>query len=92
MNIFERYILVQQMKPFIFFSFVLVGILWLIKALPRLDDVISNGQSGLVFLDIALLILPQVEMGLGSVREKGNLRRVSLNRFCVFLYSLFEFL
>ena len=60
MNIFERYILVQQMKPFIFFSFVLVGILWLIQALPRLDDVISNGQSGLVFLDIALLILPQV--------------------------------
>ena len=48
------------MKPFIFFSFVLVGILWLIQALPRLDDVISNGQSGLVFLDIALLILPQV--------------------------------
>ena len=60
MHIFERYILVQQMKPFIFFSFVLVGILWLIQALPRLDDVISNGQSGLVFLDIALLILPQV--------------------------------
>ena len=60
MNIFERYILVQQMKPFIFFSFVLVGILWLIQALPRLDDVISNGQSGIVFLDIALLILPQV--------------------------------
>ena len=60
MHIFERYILVQQMKPFIFFSFVLVGILWLIQALPRLDDVISNGQSGIVFLDIALLILPQV--------------------------------
>ena len=60
MNIFERYMLVQQIKPFIFFSFVLVGILWLIQALPRLDDVISNGQSGIVFLDIALLILPQV--------------------------------
>lgn len=60
MNIFERYILVQQIKPFIFFSFVLVGIIWLIQALPRLDDVISNGQSGLIFLDIAILILPQV--------------------------------
>lgn len=60
MNIFDRYILVQQIKPFTFFSFVLVGILWLIQALPRLDDVISNGQSGLVFLDIAILILPQV--------------------------------
>ena len=60
MNIFERYILVQQMKPFAFFSLVLVGILWLIQALPRLDDVISNGQSGFVFLDITILILPQV--------------------------------
>ena len=60
MNIFERYILIQQMRPFTFFSFVLVGILWLIQALPRLDDVISNGQSGIVFVDISILILPQV--------------------------------
>ena len=54
MNIFDRYILIQQMRPFTFFSFVLVGILWLIQALPRLDDVISNGQSGIVFVDISI--------------------------------------
>ena len=48
------------MKPFVFFSFVLIGILWLIQSMPRLDDVISNGQSGLVFIKISILIFPQV--------------------------------
>ena len=48
------------MKPFVFFSFVLIGILWLIQSMPRLDDVISNGQSGLVFIKISSLIFPQV--------------------------------
>ena len=28
--------------------------------MPRLDDVISNGQSGLVFIKISILIFPQV--------------------------------
>ncbi len=60
MNTFDKYIFTQQTRPFIFFSFVLVGILWLIQSMPRLDDVISNGQSGLVFLKISILIFPQV--------------------------------
>ena len=60
MNTFDRYIFTQQTKPFIFFSFVLVGILWLVQSMPRLDDVISNGQSGLVFVKISILIFPQV--------------------------------
>ena len=60
MNTFEKYLVEQQCKPFIFFSFVLVGILWLIQSMPRLDDVISNGQSGLVFIKISILIFPQV--------------------------------
>ncbi len=60
MNTFDKYIFTQQSKPFIFFSFVLVGILWLIQSMPRLDDVISNGQSGLVFVKISILIFPQV--------------------------------
>ena len=60
MNTFDRYIFIQQMKPFVFFSFVLIGILWLIQSMPRLDDVISNGQSGLVFIKISILIFPQV--------------------------------
>ncbi len=60
MNTFDKYIFTQQTRPFIFFSFVLVGILWLIQSMPRLDDVISNGQSGLVFIKISILIFPQV--------------------------------
>ena len=60
MNTFDKYIFTQQTRPFIFFSFVLVGILWLVQAMPRLDDVISNGQSGLVFIKISILLFPQV--------------------------------
>ena len=60
MKTFDKYLLRQQIKPFIFFSFVLVGILWLIQSMPKLDDVISNGQSGLVFIKISMLIFPQV--------------------------------
>ena len=60
MNTFDKYIFTQQTRPFIFFSFVLVGILWLVQSMPRLDDVISNGQSGLVFIKISILIFPQV--------------------------------
>ena len=60
LNTFDKYIFIQQSKPFVFFSFVLVGILWLIQSMPRLDDVISNGQSGLVFIKISILIFPQV--------------------------------
>ena len=60
LNQLDRYILFCQLKPFIFFSSVLVGILWLVQALPRLDDIISNGQSGDVFIKVAILMLPQV--------------------------------
>ena len=60
LNQLDRYILFCQFRPFLFFSFVLVGILWLVQALPRLDDIISNGQSGDVFIKVAILMLPQV--------------------------------
>ena len=60
LNQLDRYILFCQLRPFIFFSSVLVGILWLVQALPRLDDIISNGQSGDVFIKVAILMLPQV--------------------------------
>ncbi len=50
----------RQIRPFIFFATVLIGILWLVQSLPRLDDIISNGQSGKVFVKVAVLMLPQV--------------------------------
>ncbi len=56
----DRYILFLQIRPFIFFSSVLIGTLWLVQSLPRLDDIISNGQSGDVFIKVAILMLPQV--------------------------------
>ena len=59
-NQLDRYILLLQVRPFVFFSSVLVGILWLVQSLPRLDDIISNGQSGDVFIKVAILMLPQV--------------------------------
>ena len=60
LNQLDRYILFLQLKPFIFFSSVLIGTLWLVQSLPRLDDIISNGQSGDVFVKVAILMLPQV--------------------------------
>ena len=60
LNQLDRYILLLQVRPFVFFSSVLVGILWLVQSLPRLDDIISNGQSGDVFIKVAILMLPQV--------------------------------
>ncbi len=60
LNQLDRYILFNQVKPFGFFSMVFIGILWLVQSLPRLDDIISNGQSGDVFLKVAILMLPQV--------------------------------
>ena len=59
-NQLDRYILFLQARPFIFFSSVLIGILWLVQSLPKLDDIITNGQSGDVFIKVAILMLPQV--------------------------------
>lgn len=60
LNQLDKYLLFCQVRPFLFFSSVLVGILWLVQALPRLDDIISNGQSSDVFITVAFLMLPQV--------------------------------
>ena len=38
----------------------MIGTLWLVQSLPRLDDIISNGQSIQIFVKVALLMLPQV--------------------------------
>ena len=60
LNQLDRYILSQQIRPFFFFSLVLIGTLWLVQSLPRLDDIISNGQSAYTFVKVAFLMLPQV--------------------------------
>ena len=60
LNQLDRYLLLLQIRPFIFFSLVFIGVLWLVQSLPRLDDILSNGQSGDVFIKVAVLMLPQV--------------------------------
>ena len=62
LNRLDKYFLAQLMGPFGFFSLVIAGILWLAQALPLVDNVISSGQSGLVFLEITSYLAPRVLM------------------------------
>ncbi|WP_083225538.1 LPS export ABC transporter permease LptF [Neptunicoccus sediminis] len=56
----DRYVLRQLLGPFLFFMVIFGGILWLNQALRIVDVVISNGQSGLVFGELSLYLLPKV--------------------------------
>jgi len=57
---FDRYMLSQLLALFGFFSLVLVAIYWINTAVGLFDDLISDGQSALVFLEFSLLTLPNV--------------------------------
>ncbi|PYE82307.1 lipopolysaccharide export system permease protein [Pseudoroseicyclus aestuarii] len=48
----------QLMMLFGFFALVLVLIYWINRAVVLFDDLISNGQTALVFLEFTLLALP----------------------------------
>ncbi len=43
----------------VFFTLVLCGVIWLTQSLRIVDVILNNGQSGLVFLEMAALLLPQ---------------------------------
>ncbi len=60
MKLVDRYIVRQLAGPFLFFSFVFGGILWLNQALRIVDVVIENGQPGMVFVELSLYLLPRV--------------------------------
>jgi lipopolysaccharide export system permease protein len=60
LNRLDRYILSQLFGPFLFFLLIFCGILWLNQAVKIIDLVVGNGQSGLVFVEISLLLLPRV--------------------------------
>lgn len=60
MNRLDRYLLLQQLGPFGFFALALTGIIWLGQTLPLMEIIIDNGQSGIIFLEFATLILPNV--------------------------------
>lgn len=60
MNRLDRYLFLQLLGPFGFFTLALTGILWLAQTLPLVSIIIDNGRSGLVFLEFSTLLLPNV--------------------------------
>lgn len=57
---FDRYFLSQLVMLFGFFSLVLVGVYWINRAVALFDQIISNGESAGVFLELTALTLPNV--------------------------------
>lgn len=57
---FDRYILSQLLALFGFFALVLVGVYWINRAVVLFDQIIGDGHSAMVFLEISALTLPAV--------------------------------
>jgi lipopolysaccharide export system permease protein len=57
---FDRYLLSQLLSHFGFFALVLVGVYWINRAVTLFDQLMSDGQSLLVFVQISVLTLPNV--------------------------------
>lgn len=57
---FDRYMLSQLTIVFGFFSLVLVLVYWVNRAVLLFDQLIADGQSAAVFLELTLLSLPNV--------------------------------
>ena len=60
MNRLDRHLFLMQLGPFGFFALALTGIIWLAQTLPLMEIIIDNGHSGVIFLEFATLILPNV--------------------------------
>lgn len=56
----DRYILSQLMGPFAIFSLILIGVYWVGRAIGLFDQLIGDGQSLGVFIEIMILFLPRV--------------------------------
>ncbi|GIT87243.1 MULTISPECIES: LPS export ABC transporter permease LptF [Roseobacter] len=56
----DRYMLSQLLVLFGFFALVLVAILWINRGVSLFDQLISDGQSALVFLEFTALGLPKL--------------------------------
>ena len=56
----DRYVLRQVIGPFVFFFVIFAGIIWLNQALRIVDIVVKSGQSGMVFAELSLYLLPKV--------------------------------
>lgn len=60
MSRFDRYLLSQLLALFGFFSLLLVSVYWINRIVGLFDQLISDGQSALVFIEFSLLTLPNV--------------------------------
>lgn len=56
----DRYILRQIAVAFVFFTFILAGVIWLSQAVRLIDLVLSSGQSLVRLFEFSLLVLPRV--------------------------------
>jgi lipopolysaccharide export system permease protein len=57
---FDRYILVQLLGFFAFFTLVLVALYWVNRAVSVFEQILGDGQTALVFLELTALSLPYV--------------------------------
>ncbi len=57
---FDRYMLSQLLVLFGFFSLILVSVYWVNRAIGLFDQLISDGQTALVFLEFTALTLPYI--------------------------------
>lgn len=58
MSKFDRYLFVQFLQLFGFFSLVLVAVYWVNRAVGLFDQLIGDGESVKVFLEFSILTLP----------------------------------
>lgn len=58
MSRFDRYLLAQLLALFGLFSLILVAVFWVNRAVSLFDQLIGDGQTGLVFAEFSLLMLP----------------------------------
>lgn len=60
LKLLDKYVLRQIIGPFVFFFVIFAGIIWLNQALRIVDVVVKGGQSGAVFAELSLYLLPKV--------------------------------
>ncbi len=58
MSRFDRYLLSQLLALFGFFALLLVAVYWINRAVGLFDQLLSDGQTAIVFLEFSLLLLP----------------------------------
>lgn len=60
MTRFDRYVLSQLLSLFGFFALILVGVYWINRAVSLFDQILADGQSAAVFVELTALTLPNV--------------------------------